>query len=128
MDSPTPEAVRRALAAFDARHQKIVAGLLAAMMRAPQRVREREWMAEQLTQVTILAGEFEADTPATAVRAVEDFLREHAHELVSAALLLFQRVGLDIALDPAPRAAAGFTFEEALGRGLAYFPPAAPKA
>jgi hypothetical protein len=125
MDSPTPEAVRRALAVFDARQQKIVAGLLAVMMRAPHRVREREWMAEQLTQVTLLAGEFEADTPAAAVQAVEDFLREHAHELVSAALLLFQRVGLDLA----PRAAAGFPFEEALGLGLAYFPPAeSPKA
>jgi len=123
MDSPTPDAVRRALADFDARQLKIVAGLLAVMMRAPQRVREREWMAEQLAQVTLLAGEFEADTPTAAVSAVENFLRTHAHELVSAALLLFQRVGLDLA----PRAAAGFTFEEALGLGLAYF-PGSPKA
>lgn len=120
MDSLTPEAVRRSLAAFDARHQKIVTGLLVVMMRAPQRVRDREWMSEQLTQITLLAGEFEADTPAEGVRAVHEFLRAHAQELLSAALLLFQRVGLDLA----PHAAAGFSFEEALRLGLAYLPSA----
>jgi hypothetical protein len=122
MDSPTPDAVRAALAGFDARHQKIVAGLLFVMMRAPERVREREWMAEQLTRVTLLAGELEADTPADGVAAVQAFLRSHATELLDAALLLFQRVALDLA----PRAAAGFTVEEALCVGLGYLPPAEP--
>jgi hypothetical protein len=120
MDSPTPETVRAALAGFDERHQKIVAGLLFVMMRAPERVREREWMAEQLTRVTLLAGELEADTPADGVAVMQAFLRAHATELLDAALLLFQRVALDLA----PRAAAGFTVEDALCVGLAYLPPA----
>jgi hypothetical protein len=122
VDSPTPEAVRGALAGFDALHQKIVAGLLSVMMRAPERVREREWMAEQLTEVTLLAGDFAADTPSDGVAAVQEFLRGHSGELLGAALLLLQRVGLDLA----PRAAAGFTFEDALRVGLGYLPRAEP--
>jgi hypothetical protein len=118
MDAPTPDEVRHTLAPFDARHQKIVAGLLAVMMRQPQRVREREWMAEQLIEVTLFAGEFEADSPEAGVRVVQDFLHAHAEELMSASLLLFQRVALDLA----PRAAAGFGFEEALRCGLEYLP------
>lgn len=118
MDAPTPEDVRRALAPLDVRQQKIVAGLLALVMREPARVREREWMAERLTQVTLLAGEFEADTPAEGVRVVQEYLRLQAETLLNATLLLFQRVGLDLA----PRAAAGFSFEEALRVGLDYLP------
>lgn len=124
MDFPDPDVVRRALANLDARDSRIVAGLLAMMMREPQRVRDREWMAERLTQVTLLAGELEADTPKDGVRRVQEFLLERAEPLLGAALLLFQRVGLDLE----PRAAAGFTLEEALGVGLAYLPAAGDPA
>lgn len=118
MDSPTPDEVRRALAHLDARGQKIVIGLLALMMRNPQGVREREWTAEQLSQVTLLAGGFEADSPQAAVQGVRDFLQAHGQGLLGAALFLFQRLALDLA----PRAAAGFTLEEALGCALEYLP------
>jgi len=118
MEAPTPQEVRCALAAFDAREQRIVAGLLALMIREPQRVREREWIAERLTEVTLLAGEFEADSPQAAVSAVQAFLQDRAGALLPATFLLFQRVGLDLA----PRAAGGFSFEEALRCGLEYLP------
>ena len=98
MDFPDPDVVRRALANLDARDSRIVAGLLAMMMREPQRVRDREWMAERLTQVTLLAGELEADTPKDGVRRVQEFLLERAEPLLGAALLLFKRLGLDPAL------------------------------
>ena len=51
MDAPTSEDVRRALANFDAPRQKIVAGMLTVMIKNPGRVREREWMSEQLTEL-----------------------------------------------------------------------------
>ena len=120
MDAPTPEEVRQALAHFDAPRQKIVAGMLTAMIQNPGRVRDREWVAEQLTQVTLLARELEADTPEAGVHAVQEFLRANAEELLRASFLLFQRVGLDLE----PRVAAGFTFEEALRCGLEYLPAA----
>ncbi len=124
--SPTPDEVRQALANFDARQQKIVAGMLTVMMREPTQVREREWIAEQLTQMTLLAGDFEVDTPHEGVQAVQDYLATHANELLQASYLLFQRVGLDFA----PRVSEGFTFDEALARGLEYLPSieAAPQA
>ena len=119
MEAPTPEDVRSTLAPLDARQQKIVAGLFTVMVQNPPKVRDREWMSEQLTHLTLLAGDFEADTPADGVQVVQDYLRVHAMELVSAAILLFQRVGLDLA----PRAEEGFTIEDAMKVGLSYFPP-----
>ncbi len=117
-ETPTPEEVRAALAPLDPREQKIVGGMLTVMMTEPDRVREREWIAEQLTRVTLLAGEFEGDSPDAGVQAVQDYLRDKAPGLLSASFLLFQRVGLDMA----PRAEAGFSFEEALACGLQYLP------
>ena len=122
MQPPTPEDVRRTLEDFDASSQKIVAGMLTVMIRDPERVRDREWVSEQLAQMTLLAGGFEADSPEAGVRAVESYLKANAERLLRASLLLFQRVGLDLA----PRAEAGLTFEEAIECGLSYLPSSKP--
>lgn len=118
MQPPEPEAVRAALAPLDARHQKIVAGLIAVMMKNAGRVKDREWISQQLTEMTLLAGEFDADTPHDGVATVQEFLQENADGLLNASYLLFQRVGADLA----PRAAEGFAFEDALRTALDYFP------
>jgi len=118
MEAPTPEEVRATLAPFDERRQKIVAGMLGVMIKEPARVREREWIARRLAEVTVMAGEFPADTPQDGVRVVQEFLERNAEELLRAAYLLFQRVGLDMG----PRVAEGFTFEEAMRQGLGYLP------
>ena len=121
METPTTDDVRAALGGLDAHQQKIVVGLLSVMVNEPQRVREREWLAERLTELTLLTGEFEADTPQGGVQAVEAYLLENSGRLLRAAMLLFQRVGIDLA----PRAkAGGFTFEDAVQTGLAYMPGA----
>lgn len=122
MTVPTPEEVRLALASLDTRRQKIVAGLFAAMIREPARVRDREWIAQQLAEIAVLAGEFEADSPDAGVRAVQEFLQESAEELLSSSYLLFQRVGMDLE----PQAAQGFSFEEAMRLGIGYLPQVAP--
>lgn len=120
MDAPTPDDVRRALADLDVPRQKIVGGMLTVMIKNPQQVRDREWMARQMTEFTLVACEFEADTPQAGVQAVEAFLQANAEELMRASLLLYQRVGLDLA----PRKAEGFTFEDAVRSGLEYLPSA----
>lgn len=119
LDALEPERLRTRLAGLDARQQKIVAGLLGALIEQPARVREREWVHEQLTRMTLLAGDVDGDSPQTAVHAVRAYLHTCAEELVSAAVLLFQRVGLDLAQE----VPAGFTLEDALRRGLEYLPP-----
>lgn len=118
MAAPTPEEVRSALADLDPQREKMVAGLFALMVKNPDRVREREWVAEQLTQVVLMAGEFPADTPQDGVRAVQEYLAQNAEALVRATLLLFQRVGLDLA----PRAQEGFGFEDAMRSSFEYLP------
>ena len=118
MDAPSPEDVRRALAEFDVPKQKVVAGLLTVMVKNSTRVREREWIARQLTEVVLLAVEFDAETPDAGVRTVQEFIQDNAAELLNATYLLFQRVGLDLA----SRTETGFSFEEAMRIGLAYFP------
>ena len=119
MAEPTPDDVRRALAPLDARGHKVVAGLLTVMIKSPEKVQDREWIAEQLTHLVLLAGDFEVDSVQGGVAAVQGYLQENAEPQVTGALLLFQRVGLDMA----PRAEAGFTFEEAMQQGLSYFTP-----
>lgn len=119
MAAPSPADVRDALSPLDARGKKIVLGLLTVMIKNADQVRDREWMAEQLTHLTLLAGDFEADSAQDAVAAVQTYLHENGEGLMTKALLLFQRVGMDMA----PKAQAGFTFEEALQQGMTYFAP-----
>jgi hypothetical protein len=119
--APTVADTRAALAELDARHQKMVTGLFSVMVGSPQQVHDREWMAEQLIQVTLLAGGHDIDSPdqgPDVVRAVELELRAHAPALLRASMLLFQRVGLDLAA----RAKKGFSFEDALAQALNYLP------
>lgn len=118
MDAPSPKAVREELARFDARRQKIVAGMLAVMIQDPEHVRDREWIARKLAEVTVMAGEFDADSPHAGVAAVEEFLKANAAELLNASFLLFQRVGLDLA----PRSEEALTVDDALRCGLGYLP------
>lgn len=118
-DAPTPESTRAALRDLDDRGRKIAVGLFSVMVTEPSRVKDREWMSEKLTEVTLLAGGFEADAPDATVHAVQDEVREQAPELFAAAFALFQRVGLDLAEDPP---AGGIEFDEVLRRALAYLP------
>ena len=118
MDAPSPEEVRQALAGFDTPRQKIVAGLFAVMIRSPEHVRDREWVARQLTEMVLLAGEFEADTPEEGVRVVQAYLHANAEELLQASYLLFQRVGLDLAA----KADEGFDYQEAMRLAVGYLP------
>lgn len=120
--SVAPDDVRRRLAALDGRSQKVVAGLVTVMMRHPARVREREWTAEQLANVALLASDVEAESAQVAAAELQTWLRERAEGLLESAFLLFGRVGLDLA----PRA-GGFTPEEALAHALDYLPGEQPR-
>jgi hypothetical protein len=116
MDTPTADEVRGSLAGLDVRQKKIVGGMLAVMIKNSHRVRDREWITEQLAHLTLLAGEFEAGSTQEGLESVRDYLRENVGVLLNACYLLFQRVGLDLE----PTAATGFSFEEALGQALGY--------
>lgn len=120
-DAPSPESTRAALRELDARGRKIAIGLFSVMITEPMRVKDREWMSQKLTEVTLLAGGLEADAPDATVRAVQESVREHAPQLLRAAFTLFQRVGLDLA-ERAPDG-KGLEFADALQGALDYLPP-----
>ena len=117
MRTPTVQEVRDALAPLDPRQHKLVGGMIAVMMKHPDRVRDRDWLAEQLTEVTLLAGGFEAPSGPNLVEEVRTFLSSHVDVLLNACFLLFLRVASDLA----PRAASGFTFEDAMAQAMSYF-------
>lgn len=91
------------------------------MVGEPARVREREWMAERLADVALGTAEVETETPEAGANELKHYLGEHGPELLRASLLLFQRVGLDLAT----RVGQGFGFEEALRIAASYLPEAA---
>ncbi|MBL8733724.1 MAG: hypothetical protein JNN13_15235 [Planctomycetes bacterium] len=95
---PTAAAVRERLAPLDDLDKKVLGGLLATWMAAPQRVRDREWVSEQfvhLANAAIGAGD---DGPATSadVERVRSFARDRMPAIEAAALLVFVRVAADL--------------------------------
>ena len=118
MDPLSPPAVREALADLGLREQKIVAGLFGVLVSEPSRVHDIEWVSEQLTQLAVLAGDHEDLEPHEALAAVRDYLQGHAEELIRLSVLLFKRVGADLA----DRVEQGFTFDEAMRVALDYLP------
>ena len=116
MTTPTPEVVRADLAQLDTRQQKIAVGLFGVLVSDPTRARDKEWVSEQLTQLTVLSEDADTEDPQAAVQALQTYLGMHADRLIEASLLLFQRVGADLA----SKAEQGFTFDEAMKIALGY--------
>lgn len=122
MTAPTADDVRRALSALDPPQEKIVAAVFTSMAQHPTRARELEWLSEQLASATLLAGDFEAASADEGVARVQEYLQTHARTLLDASLLLFHQTARDLE----PRAATGFTLEDAVRCALAYLPSLEP--
>lgn len=118
MNSSDPRAALRAtLRGFDERQRKIVGGLIAVMIEHPERVKEREWISEQFTQVTLLAAEFEdVGSVQEGVERLQTYARENIDALLGASYQLFQLAAEELV----PRLAEGVTREQALAHALGY--------
>jgi len=118
MKTPDPEHVRRTLAAFDERQRKIVGGLIAVMIRRSERVREREWICEQFTQLALLTAE-EDDTasPDARAAALGRYVRANIDDVLNASYELFLRVAADMAA----RAHEDPSHADAVAQALTYF-------
>jgi len=116
MSDPREE-LRERLRALDARQRKIIGGVLAVMIENPERVREREWITEQFTQVVLLACDFEdVGSVQEGVDRIREYATEQLDPLLSACYQLFTTTAEDLA----PRLATGVTREEALAHALDY--------
>ena len=97
MPVPTRAELRQELALYDETKKKVVGGLLAVMFRSPDRVREREWIVEQFTQVALLTGQFDAIEHAhEGVEAAQAWIRENVDALLNACFALFVHVAEDL--------------------------------
>ena len=116
-DTSGREALRATLARLDERQRKIVGGVIAIMIENSERVREREWIAEQFTQVALLACGFEhvAGTQEGGT-LLQDYVRENIDPLLNTCYELFQSVGADLA----PRASEGLSRQDAVTHALSY--------
>jgi len=115
------EGLRDTLEGFDETQKKIVGGLIAIMIENPDLIRDREWIAEQFTQVTLLAVDVEdaedESGPEQGMLKVQSYVQENVNLLLNACYLLFQVVGEDLA----SRVEEGFSREEAVAHALGYF-------
>ena len=103
-------ALTLSLASMDSQQRKVIGGFLVVLFQHPQRVRDREWLLEQLTQIIVLAGDFETPTE------VQQYLEAQKDELLNGALRIFGCVGKDLA----PKVSAGITHEDAMLQALTY--------
>lgn len=96
---PSADEVRARLRALDELDRKVVGGLVALLMSAPQRVRDREWLAERFVHVATVAHGFagEGDTASSDdVERVRLYAQLRLHDLLQVTLLLFVRVAEDL--------------------------------
>ncbi|MFT7680472.1 MAG: hypothetical protein ACI8QC_004478 [Planctomycetota bacterium] len=105
------DTLRETLAAFDPIQTKITGGVLAVMFRTPDKVRDREWIAEQFSEVALLATDFDE------VEAAQEFIRAQISPILNACYALFQNVGEDLAA----RADEDLGLADAMNQALSYF-------
>lgn len=120
MSSPPDRSILRAdLAKLDGDARKVVGGLVAVMIQAPESVKDREWMGEQLTQVLLLVRQDQLEALPDAGSGMEVVHRELAARGEEWTRLAF-RVFTATAEDLAPRLADGVTREQALVHAMGF--------
>lgn len=120
MSSPPDRSILRAdLAKLDGDGRKVVGGLVAVMIQAPESVKDREWMGEQLTQVLLLVRQDQLEALPDAGSGMEIVHRELAARGEEWTRLAF-RVFTATAEDLAPRLAEGVTREQALVHAMGF--------
>ena len=97
MPLPSRDELRADLAQFDETKKKVVGGVLAVMFRTPDRVRDREWIVEQFTQVALLTGQFEnVEHAHEGVDVAQEWIRENIDNTLNACYALFLHVADDM--------------------------------
>ncbi len=97
MGVPTRDVLRAELAQYGETRKKVVGGLLAVMFQSPDRVRDREWIVEQFTQVALLTGQFDHIEHAhDGVEVAQEWIRDNVDALLNACYALFVHVAQDL--------------------------------
>lgn len=119
MNIPTRDELRAELAGFDETRKKVVGGMLALMFQSPEKARDRDWLAEQFTQVSLLTGQFEdVEHAHEGLEVAQGWIRSNIDPVLNACFALFVLVAEDVQQEDA---AAELTTADAMLRALAYF-------
>lgn len=120
MALPDRDALRAQLTHFDDVERKVVGGMLAVIFAAPDRIRDREWMAEQYTQVALVTGQFEeAEHAHEGFERAREWIRAHIGEHLGACIALFVHVAEDMRRQHGEE--GGFSAADAMVQALGYF-------
>ena len=121
VELPSRAELRTSLSGFTEVEKKVVGGVLAAMFASPERVRDREWVVEQFTQVALLTGQFEdAGAAHEGVEAARAWVRAHIDSALNACFALFVHVADDMRQR---HGEATFSASDAMIQALGYFDP-----
>ncbi len=116
---PPRDQLRADLGAFDEVRTKVVGGVLAVMFASPEKIQDRNWMAEQFTQVALLTGQFDdAGDPSIGVAAVEAWVQGNIHPVLNACYALFVHVAEDMRQQ---HGGEPFSASDAMIQALGYF-------
>lgn len=119
MQVPPRDVLRKELSRFDPLQTKVVGGVLAVMFGSPDRVRDREWMSEQFTQVVLLTGHFEdAEHAHEGVEQVQAWVEGQIHSVMNACFALFVHVAEDMRQK---HGEVSFSASDAMVQALSYF-------
>ena len=119
MQVPSRETLRASLADFDETRKKLVGGMLAVMFASPDKIRDREWISEQFTQVALLTGRFEGVEHAhEGVEIAREWISENLTPVMNACYALFVHVADDMRQR---HGEASFSASDAMIQALAYF-------
>ncbi|MBL8752164.1 MAG: hypothetical protein JNK15_02590 [Planctomycetes bacterium] len=111
MQLPSPEDLLARLRSLDELDRKVTGGMVALCIAAPDRLRDREWMAQRFVHVATVAHGFDAeDGPATDadVERIRAYAQARMDAVLTATLLLFVRTAEDLRLR-----GGSFTFADA---------------
>ena len=119
MEVPSREDLVRDLSTFDEVQTKVAGGVLAVMFASPDRVKDREWMSEQFTQVALLTGQFEeAGHAHEGAEMAQAWIKSNITRILNACFALF----VHVAEDMRERHGGGaFSASDAMIQALGYF-------
>lgn len=119
MEVPSREDLRRDLSTFDEVQKKAVGGMLAVMFGSPERIKDREWISEQFTQVALLTGQFEgAEHAHEGVLDAQAWIQGNITPVLNACFALFVHVAEDMR---GSREGQTFSASDAMIQALGYF-------
>ncbi|MDF1798861.1 MAG: hypothetical protein P1V81_06770 [Planctomycetota bacterium] len=89
---PEPEAMRAELDGLAAEERKVIGGMIVAMMREPDKLRDREWLLEAYSHIASQALELGDER----LEELREWIRSHRDTCLNASFRLFLRVARDL--------------------------------